>query len=148
MDGRNITKIVRNMMLYKNKKNNYSLNNNEFELVRYSTKHKEGLSLKEMSEYLNVDKGLVTRMVKKLTKEGYIIVLNDELDLRKKIIKPLEKAFAIKLEEKNYEIEFYNKILSILSTEELNTLDILINKVYIESKKYRKNKFEGIDDEK
>ena len=148
MDGRNITKIVRNMMLYKNKKNNYSLNNNEFELVRYSTKHKDGLSLKEMSEYLNVDKGLVTRMVKKLTKEGYIIVLNDELDLRKKIIKPLEKAFTIKLEEKNYEIEFYNKILSILSTEELNTLDILINKVYIESKKYRKNKFEGIDDEK
>lgn len=84
MDGRNITKIVRNMMLYKNKQNNEDLNNNEFEFVRYTTKHKEGLSLKDIAYYLNVDKALVSRMVKKLVLEKYIILEADLNDLRKK----------------------------------------------------------------
>ncbi|MGM9971868.1 MAG: MarR family winged helix-turn-helix transcriptional regulator [Anaeroplasmataceae bacterium] len=148
MDGRNITKIVRNMMLYKNKKNNNNLNNNEFELVRYTTKHNEGLSLKDIASYLNVDKALVTRMVKKLASENYIEVLSDSTDLRKKIIKPLNLAYSIKETEKNEEIEFYNAIFKVLTKEELDHLDELIYKVYMESKRYRKIKFEGINDEK
>lgn len=148
MDGRNITKIVRNMMLYKNKKNNSNLNSNEFELVRYSTKHKEGLSLKDIVLYLSVDKALVTRMVKKLASQNYIEVLSDSTDLRKKIIKPLDLAYHIKESEKNEEIEFYNTIFKVLTKEELEILDELIYKVYMESKRYRKIKFEGISDEK
>lgn len=147
MDGRNITKIVRNMMLFKNKQNNNNLNNNEFELVRYSTKHSEGLSLKDIASYLNVDKALVTRMVKKLTLEEYIEVYVDPSDLRRKVIKPLDLAYSIKEEEKNEEILFYNAIFKVLSADELKQLDELIYRVYMESKRYRKNKFEGIIDE-
>ena len=67
MDIRNLTKIVRNMMLYKNSadKNLLALNENEFEMLRYITK-REYRSLKEITDYLNVDKSLVTRMCKKI----------------------------------------------------------------------------------
>lgn len=43
METRNITKIVRNMMLYKNKinKEKSSLNETEFEMVRYVTKREQ-----------------------------------------------------------------------------------------------------------
>ena len=45
METRNITKIVRNMMLYKNKinKEKSSLNETEFEMVRYVTKREQKL---------------------------------------------------------------------------------------------------------
>ncbi len=148
MDGRNITKIVRNMMLYKNKENKSDLNNNEFEFVRYTTKHPDGLYAKDIALYLNVDKALVTRMVHRLVKEEYISVLPDINDCRKKLIKPCQKAYLIKETEKNEEIQFYNAIFKALTSEELEKLDELINKIYLESKRYRKVKFEGIIDEK
>lgn len=147
MDGRNITKIVRNMMLYKNKQNKSDLNNNEFELVRYMSKHKEGLSQNDIALYLNVDKALVTRMVKKLSKEEYISVLTDTCDSRKKLILPKDKAFLVKETERNEEIQFYNAIFKVLTKEELFLLDKLITKIYLESKRLRKIRFEGIDDE-
>ena len=51
MDIRNLTKIVRNMMLYKNSadKNLLALNENEFEMLRYITK-REYRSLKEITD--------------------------------------------------------------------------------------------------
>ncbi len=148
MDGRNITKIVRNMMLYKNKENKSDLNNNEFELVRYTTKHSDGLYAKDIALYLNVDKALVTRMVKRLVKEEYISVFPDPIDSRKKLIKPCQKAYLIKETERNEEIQFYNAIFKVLTKEELLLLDELISKIYLESKRYRKIRFEGINDEK
>ena len=62
MELRNLTKIVRNMSLYKNSINHSKLylNNTEFEMIRYLSK-KEQLSLVDLANYLNVDKALVTR---------------------------------------------------------------------------------------
>ena len=107
MDSRNITKIVRNMMLYKNKKNKGKvfLNDSEFEMVRYLTK-KGGLSLVDLSMYLNVDKSLVTRMSRKLLKLGYIEIIDDTNDKRKKNLVATKKAKEIKQEVANEEIVF------------------------------------------
>ena len=93
MDLRNITKITRNMTLYKNTINRGKeyLNDTEFEIVRYVTKHEER-SLVEVANYLNVDKGLVTRMYKKLVGLGYLEVKSDENDSRKKILVATPKA--------------------------------------------------------
>lgn len=93
MDLRNITKITRNMTLYKNTINRGKeyLNDTEFEMVRYVTKHEER-SLVEVANYLNVDKGLVTRMYKKLVGLGYLEVKSDENDSRKKISVATPKA--------------------------------------------------------
>lgn len=145
MDSRNITKIVRNMTLYKNKKNKEKdfLNDSEFEMVRYITK-KEGLSLVDLSTYLNVDKSLVTRMSKKLLKLGYIGIINATNDKRKKILIATEKAQEIKQEVKNEEITFYNTCLKVLSNEELIEFDKLVNKVYLESKRLRKSGFKDV----
>lgn len=149
METRNITKIVRNMMLYKNKINKEKsfLNETEFEMVRYVTK-REQRALVDVANYLNVDKGLVTRMSKKLVKLGYIEILSDEKDSRKKLLKATAKAKEIKGEVANEEIEFYNACLKVLSKEEVEQFDKLVEKVYIESKRLRKTGFEGVKDEK
>ena len=149
METRYITKIVRNMMLYKNKINKEKsfLNETEFEMVRYVTK-REQRALVDVANYLNVDKGLVTRMSKKLVKLGYIEILSDEKDSRKKLLKATAKAKEIKGEVANEEIEFYNACLKVLSKEEVEQFDKLVEKVYIESKRLRKTGFEGVKDEK
>ncbi len=145
MDSRNITKIVRNMMLYKNKKNKGKvfLNDSEFEMIRYLTK-KGGLSLVDLSMYLNVDKSLVTRMSRKLLKLGYIEIINDTNDKRKKILVATKKAKEIKQEVANEEIVFYNTCLKVLSNEEAIEFDKLVNKVYLESKRLRKSGFKDV----
>ena len=149
IDLRNITKITRNMTLYKNtiNKGKEYLNDTEFEMVRYVTKREER-SLVEVANYLNVDKGLVTRMYKKLVGLGYLEVKSDENDSRKKILVTTPKAKEIKDEIATEEIDFYNACVKNLSLEEINQLDALIEKVYLESKKLRKKGFKGVIDEK
>ena len=53
MELRNLTKIVRNMSLYKNSINHSKLylNNTEFEMIRYLSK-KDQLSLVDLVNYL------------------------------------------------------------------------------------------------
>lgn len=145
MECRNITKIVRNMMLYKNsinKEKDY-FNDSEFEMLRYIVK-KDGISLVDLATYLNVDKSLITRMSKKLLKLGYIEILEDTNDKRKKILVATNKAKAIKQEVANEEVIFYNACLKVLSEEELAMFDKLVNKVYLESKRLRKSGFKDV----
>ncbi|MDY2888806.1 MAG: MarR family transcriptional regulator [Candidatus Caccosoma sp.] len=145
MDCRNITKIVRNMMLYKNsinKEKDY-FNDSEFEMLRYIVK-KDGISLVDLATYLNVAKSLITRMSKKLLKLGYIEILDDTKDKRKKILVATNKARAIKQEVANEEVVFYNACLKVLSDEELAMFDKLVNKVYLESKRLRKSGFKDV----
>ena len=132
-------------MLYKNKKNKGTvfLNDSEFEMVRYLTK-KGGLSLVDLSMYLNVDKSLVTRMSRKLLKLGYIEIIDDTNDKRKKILVATKKAKEIKQEVANEEIVFYNTCLKVLSNEEATEFDKLVNKVYLESKRLRKSGFKDV----
>lgn len=148
MDLRNITKIVRNMTLYKNSVNKEKeyLNETEYEMVRYITK-RNYRSQVEVANYLNVDKGLVTRMCKKLVNLGYLEVKSDPLDSRKKLLSTTSKASLLKDERTKEEIEFYNACIKNLNDEEKKQLDYLIEKVYIESKKLRKNGFKGIKNE-
>ena len=132
-------------MLYKNKKNKGKvfLNDSEFEMVRYLTK-KGGLSLVDLSMYLNVDKSLVTRMSRKLLKLGYIEIIDDTNDKSKKILVATKKAKEIKQEVANEEIVFYNTCLKVLSNEEAIEFDKLVNKVYLESKRLRKSGFKDV----
>lgn len=145
MDVRNITKIVRNMMLYKNMQNREKtfLNDTEFEMVRYLTKRKD-LSLIELANYLNVDKALVTRMSKKLASLGYIEIKDNQNDARKKVLNATKKATFIKEQIAKEEIDFYNACLKVLTENEQKSFEILIEKVYLESKRLRKTGFEDV----
>lgn len=148
MEVRNLTKIVRNMNLYKNSisKSEYYLNETEYELIRYVSK-RESRSLKEISDYLNCDKALVTRMSKKLEKEGYLVIKNDKNDSRKKNVSVTLISKNLKEEVVDEETRFYNECLKVLNKEEINTLDILITKVYKESKRLRKSNFKDLKNE-
>lgn len=148
MEVRNLTKIVRNMNLYKNSisKSKYYLNETEYELIRYVSK-RESRSLKEISDYLNCDKALVTRMSKKLEKEGYLVIKNDKNDSRKKNVSVTLISKNLKEEVVDEETRFYNECLKVLNEEEINTLDILITKVYKESKRLRKSNFKDLKNE-
>ena len=149
MEVRDITKIVRNMTLYKNKvnKGKSNLNSTEFEMVRYITK-RDQRALVDVATYLNVDKGLVTRMSKKLVKLGYIEIVNDKKDSRKKLLIATDKAKEIKDIVFNEEVEFYNACLKVLDDTEKAQFEALIGKVYLESKRLRKTNFEGVKNEK
>ncbi len=135
-------KIVRNMDLYHNKKSKQNLiNKNQFESLRYISKH-PGITSIEISNYLNVDKALVTRMVQKLIDLKYVSFNNDEIDKRKKRLYITENGQEIKLEEFNHEETFFNECMSVLSKEEKDNFMILLEKVYLKSKDLRKKGFE------
>ncbi len=140
---RKLSKIIRNLNLYKNKKGIRELTENEFEAARYLTK-KPGISQNDLSDYLNVDKGLVTRIVIKLEKLEYITVNVNPDDQRKKQLYATNKAFLLKEADSSEDIEFFDAITKDISKEELEEFNITLNKLYLESKNLRKNKFEGI----
>ena len=145
MEARDLTKIVRNMMLYKNSvnKEKINLNETEFEMIRYISK-REFRTFTEVKNYLNVDKGLVTRMSKKLESLGYLTITTDSDDLRKKLLYPTKKALEIKNEIYDEEVLFYDACLRVLSNEEKEVFLKLVDKVYLESKRLRKCGFEGL----
>ncbi len=146
MEYRNITKIVRNMNLYKNKvnKGKLELNETEYEMLRYITKRDYRTCL-EIAEYLNVDKGLVTRMSKKLETLGYIKIEIDITDARKKRLMALPKAFSVKTDIENEEIKFYEVALSVLSEEEKKVYLEMTEKVYLKTKSLRKSGFKNLE---
>ena len=147
-EARNITKIARNMALYKNYigKKMANLNENEFEMLRFIAK-RESRSFSEVKEHLNVDKGLVTRMSKKLVSLGYITIESDSNDMRKKLMKATKMGLEIKNEVFDYENEFYNACVSVLSDTEKEDFLRLLDKVYLESKRLRKIGFKELKHE-
>lgn len=138
MDVREITKVVRNMNLYKNSVNKKSmeLNETEYEMLRFITK-RESRSFAEVSNYLNVD--IVTRMSKKLSELEYVRIESDPTDSRRKMLIATDKALKLKDEVVNEEVFFYDKCLEVLTDKEKKEFLNLVEKVYLESKKYRKN---------
>ncbi len=147
MEFREINKIVRNLNLYKNRvSKSHELNDTEFELVRYVSKRKSR-AMNEVAEYLGVDKALVTRMSRKLKSLGYIEIVSDDLDKRKKLLKCLNKGFEIKDTMFDIENKYFEYITSVLSDKEKEDFLNYINKVYLKSKAFRKSDFTGIDNE-
>lgn len=146
MEYREINKIIRNLNLYKNRVTSSSeINGTEFELVRYVSK-RESRPMIEVAEYLNVDKALVTRMTKKLKDLGYIEILSDETDKRKKLLKATVKGHEIKDTMYNIEIKYFEYITSVLNNEQKELFLNYINKVYLKSKSFRKSGFKDIDE--
>ena len=147
MEFREINKIVRNLNLYKNKcSKTHELNDSEFEVIRYVSK-RESRPQGEIAEYLNVDKALVSRMIKKLERLGYIEILEDSNDKRKKLIKCTSKGYSVKDNMYLLEVEYFNAITNVLSDTDKEIFLNLVNKVYLESKRLRKKHFEDINNE-
>ena len=133
---RMLSKVVRNMKLKSSKNNN--LNDSEYESLRYIIKHNDCIA-SDIKDYLNVDKALLTRIVKKLETEGYITVASSEEDKRKKLLRATSKGFDYKRNIQNFEIEYYENLFKDISLEEQNMFFNTLEKIYLESKRIRKS---------
>ena len=144
-DIRIITKIVRNMRLFKNK-NDFPLGDNALEVLRFVIKH-PGVNGKEIAKHLEVDKALITRLCTKLINEGYIESKSGD-DLRQKCFYPMKKALEIKEISQNDEKLFYEYCLKDLTEAEYQAMMVGLEKMYAISKKERKENFLGVLNEK
>lgn len=133
---RMLSKVVRNMKLKSSKCNN--LNDSEYESLRYIIKHNDCIA-SDIKDYLNVDKALLTRIVKKLEIEGYITVISSEDDKRKKLLRATSKGLDYKRNIQNFEIKYYENLFKDISLEEQNMFFNTLEKIYLESKRIRKN---------
>lgn len=133
---RMLSKVVRYMKLKSSKNNN--LNDSEYESLRYIIKHNDCIA-SDIKDYLNVDKALLTRIVKKLETEGYITVASSEDDKRKKILRATSKGLDYKRNIQNFEIEYYENLFKDISLEEQNMFFNTLEKIYLESKRIRKS---------
>lgn len=134
---RYITKIARNLELYKRKNIKNDMNYST-ELTLHLIRHNKGITAEEISRALCLDKALITRIIKKLIDEALVVREVNEDDKRSFKLYPTKKCEELKKEIVNYEEEYYKMVLSVLTEEELETFLNLLEKVYIRSKDIRK----------
>lgn len=132
---RYITKIYRNMQVAKSK-NKDELTDNEREMLRYISKHRDVKNIDLVSK-LGVDKALVSRIVTKFIKLGFISVIEGE-DKRTKLINITEVGTQLKLSWQSFESKYYRDILADISDDDLNTFFKVLEKAYLKSKQKRK----------
>lgn len=135
---RQLTKIVRNMKIERMPLSG-ELNDNETEILRYIIKHPKCIAL-HIAEYMNVDKALITRRIKNLKFLGFIEEEVNEEDKRKKNLIPTKKALDYKYENQNYEHLYYQKLFQTITEEEKEVFLEILNKLYLESKRLRKER--------
>ncbi|MDD3191364.1 MAG: hypothetical protein PHP41_01285 [Bacilli bacterium] len=90
--------------------------------------HKIGLTMKQMSDFINVDKANTTRVITNLVKTQFVV--EEETDkIRNKKYRLTEKGMlvATEIQQKNQEIE--KKIRQTLSDTEWNDLISLSQKI-------------------
>lgn len=137
MSLRDMAKIVRNLELYKNKNNQNNLTNLEYEVIRYISKSKKGVTNKELSSYLYIDKALVSRTVKGLIQKDYLFTETSFLDARSKNIYITKKALMFKNETINLEKLYFREVTTCLTKEEKDVFYSLLKKIYTKSKNKR-----------
>lgn len=86
--------------------------------VEYLYTH-PGASPQEMAERFRVDRGTLTKMIKKLGEIGYIQVTSDEKDRRVKHLYLTEKAVPAAEQIKKIHADFYETLSQNIPQEEL-----------------------------
>ena len=105
----------------------------EFDLI-HAVRHRPGISQKEISELLNMDKGAVARRVASLEAKGYLIRRANPADSRSQILYATEKAESLKRSKVTVESAFYGWLLEGLSPEDRETFSALLHTLYLRSK--------------
>lgn len=90
---------------------------------------KDGISHDELTEKAAVDKANTTRAIKKLESLGYVRLILNDSDKRKYKIHLTDKALVLKDEILKISYQWEKQLLQPLSTEELDTLYLLLRKI-------------------
>lgn len=86
--------------------------------VEYLYDH-PGASAQEMVECIRVDKGTLTKVIKKLTEIGYIEVVPSERDKRMKLLYLTEKAIPAAKRIKEIHSNFYSILCSNIQSSDI-----------------------------
>ncbi len=127
--GRSISIFDRLMKMY------YDRNLSQFEIgwgqqfyVEYLYEH-PGASPQEMAERIRVDKGTLTKIIKKLTDIGYLRVVGDKKDRRIKHLYLTEKAVPAAKQIKCIHAQFYEAFRKDIDSEALAVTEETLRKM-------------------
>ena len=132
--GRCISILDRLMKMY------YDYNLADFEIgwgqqfyVEYLYDH-PGASAQEMVECIRVDKGTLTKVIKKLTEIGYVEVVRSENDKRMKFLYLTEKGTPAAKRIKEIHSNFYNILCSDIQPSDIRrteqTMELMMENIY------------------
>ena len=132
--GRCLSILDRLMKMY------YDYNLADFEIgwgqqfyVEYLYDH-PGASAQEMVEWIRVDKGTLTKVVKKLTEIGYVEVVRSEEDKRIKFLYLTEKGVPAAKRIKEIHSNFYNILCSDIQPSDVQlteqTMEMMMENVH------------------
>ena len=132
--GRCLSILDRLMKMY------YDYNLADFEIgwgqqfyVEYLYDH-PGASAQEMVECIRVDKGTLTKVMKKLTEIGYVEVIRSEKDKRMKFLYLTEKGVPAAKRIKEIHSNFYNILCSNIQPSDIQrteqTMEQMMENIY------------------
>lgn len=132
--GRCLSILDRLMKMY------YDYNLADFEIgwgqqfyVEYLYDH-PGASAQEMVECIRVDKGTLTKVMKKLAEIGYVEVVRSEKDKRVKFLYLTEKGVPAAKRIKEIHINFYNILCSNIQPSDIQcteqTMEQMMENIY------------------
>lgn len=132
--GRCLSIMDRLMKMY------YDYNLADFEIgwgqqfyVEYLYDH-PGASAQEMVECIRVDKGTLTKVMKKLTEIGYVEIVRSEKDKRMKFLYLTEKGVPAAKRIKEIHSNFYNILCSNIQPSDIQrteqTMEQMMENIY------------------
>ncbi len=138
---REITKIAReaNKLTIRTMRET-GIGSGEFDLI-HLVRHHPGISQKEISETLNMDKGAVARRVANLEGKGYLTRKVNPKDGRSQWIYATEKAETLKNSKAIVETTFYEWLTEELSEEDREVFSRILEQLYLRSKKESRSGF-------
>lgn len=144
MSKRQITKIAReaNKLVVCTMKEG-GIGSGEMDLI-HMVRHNPGLSQREISLQLNMDKGAVARRTASLEQKGYLIRKENPADGRSQLLYATEKAENLKTSKAAVETVFYAWLLEGLDPAELASFTAVLDKLYLRSKQESRSGFPNV----
>ena len=141
---RQITKIAReaNKITVRTMRES-GIGSGEFDLI-HLVRHNPGISQKEVSRELNMDKGATARRVASLEQKGYLTRKANPDDGRSQQLFATEKAELLKHSKTAVETAFYQWLLEELNDEDRQEFTRILDELYHRSKKESRSGFPNI----
>lgn len=141
---RQITKIAReaNKLVIRTMKEE-GIGSGEMDLI-HLVRHNPGLSQREISLQLNMDKGAVAWRTASLEQKGYLTRKENPADGRSQLLYATEKAENLKTSKAAVETAFYEWLLEGLDPAEQASFTDALDKLYLRSKQESRNGFPHI----
>lgn len=141
---RQITKIARevNKLTIRTMRES-GFGSGEFDLI-HLVRHNPGISQKEVSKELNMDKGATARRVANLEQKGYLVRKDNPNDKRSRLLYATEKAESLKNSKTTVEAAFYEWLLEDLSGHDKEEFIRILNLLYVRSKTESRSGFPNV----